>query len=110
MSDHSPHRNEPEKPAVAASVERPVRPLAARLSVLQVLLAESHPEHHATVAEAVQQLERWETYRAEMAGSERRIGRIAGNFLSLQAWEDAAKCAMRAEGMKWVQGRMPPAA
>lgn len=43
-------------------------------------------------------------------GSNRVFGRIAGNFLSLQAWEDAVKCAMKAEGMKWVQGRMPPAA
>lgn len=83
------------------------RTLAARLTVLQVLLAERHPEHHAAVREAIQALDRWEAYRAEMADKERRLGRLARNFLDCEAWEDAAKCALKADGMKWVRGRMP---
>lgn len=33
---------------------------------------------------------------------------MAKNFLELGAYEDAAKCAIKAEGMRFVLGRMPP--
>ena len=46
------------QPAGGSPVERGVRPHAARLDVLRVLLAERHPEHHAAVAEAQAELER----------------------------------------------------
>jgi hypothetical protein len=91
-------------------VDEQVRPLVARLSVLQVLLAERHPDHHATVHEALLLLDRWEGYRAELADMEQRLGKLARNFLDCGSWEDAAKCALKAEGMRWVRGRMPPAA
>lgn len=52
-------------------------------------------------------LQRWESFRDEMAGMEQRMGRLAKNFLDCGAWEDAAKCALKAEGMRWVVGRMP---
>lgn len=55
-------------------------------------------------------LNRWEAYREEIADKEQRLGGIAGNFLELGAWEDVAKCALKADGMKWVRGRMPPGA
>jgi hypothetical protein len=33
---------------------------------------------------------------------------MAKNFLELGAYEDAAKCAIKAEGMRFILGRMPP--
>ena len=60
--------------------------------------------------EAAAALMRWEAYRAELADHEKRIGKVARNFIDLGAWEDAGKCALRAEGMRWVRGRMPPEA
>ena len=60
--------------------------------------------------EAATALMRWEAYRAELEDAEKRIGKLARNFIDLGAWEDAGRCALRAEGMKWVRGRMPPAA
>jgi len=42
-------------------VDRPVRPLAARLDVLRVLLSEHHPEHHAAVSEAQAEIGRLRT-------------------------------------------------
>lgn len=43
--------------AGASPVDQPVMPLATRLAVLRVLLAERHPEHHAAVFEAERALE-----------------------------------------------------
>lgn len=37
-----------------------------------------------------------------------RQAEIAANFLKLGAYADAARCAITAEGMKFVVGRMPP--
>jgi len=53
-------------------------------------------------------LQRWEHYRTEMQGMESRYADLAKNFLELGAYEDAAKCAIKAEGMRFVLGRMPP--
>ena len=95
--------------AVGSPVERVVRPLAERLRTYcadEQLCA----EYADAMADAAAQLERWEAYRAELVDMEQRLGKIAGNFLVLGAWEDAAKCALKAEGMRWVRGRMPPAA
>ena len=55
-----------------------------------------------------EQLARWECYRAEIADMEQRLGKLARNFLDCGAWEDAAKCALKAEGLRFVRGRMPP--
>ena len=48
---------------------------------------------------------RWEDYRNEMMDMERRMAKLARNFLALGAYEDAAKCATRAEGMRFELGR-----
>lgn len=53
-------------------------------------------------------LQRWEQYRAEMQDMESRFAKLAASFLELGAYEDAAKCAIKAEGMRFVLGRMPP--
>lgn len=53
---------------------------------------------------------RWENYRNEMMYMERQMAKLASRFLDLGAYEDAAKCATRAEGMRFVLGRMPQTA
>lgn len=58
--------------------------------------------------DAMAALQRWESYRAEMQDMEARLAKLAGNFLELGDYEDAAKCALKAEGMRFVLGRMPP--
>ncbi len=52
--------------AGASPVDQPVRPLSARLDVLRVLLAERHPDHHETVAEAQAEIERLRTALMEL--------------------------------------------
>lgn len=54
-------------------------------------------------------LARWESYRAEIEDMERRMKALAFNFLELNDFESASRCAIRAEGMRFVRGRMPPA-
>lgn len=52
--------NKPDQTTVVSghvALDRRVRPLASRLSVLQVLLAERYPEHHAAVHEAICNME-----------------------------------------------------
>lgn len=61
-----------------------------------------------TLEEAQAKLDRWEAYREEMQGMEVRQAKIAADFLELGAYSDAARCAIMAEGMKFVVGRMPP--
>ena len=51
---------------------------------------------------------RWENYRNEMQNMEERMAKLARSFLDLGAYEDAAKCAIKADGMRFVIGRMPP--
>ncbi len=60
-----------------------------------------------TSPEEVQELERWRSFRAEMEQHEKRLAQLAKNFLELNAYEEAAKCAMKAEGLQYVLGRMP---
>lgn len=52
-------------------------------------------------------LDRWEDYRLEMENFERRNAELAKNFLKLGAYESAAKCAIHAEGARFMCGRMP---
>lgn len=61
-----------------------------------------------TIEQQAAEIEQWRKYRAEIADMEHRLGKLARNFLDCQSWEDAAKCALKAEGMRWVRGRMPP--
>lgn len=46
-------------------------------------------------------------FRAEMLEQQSRMASLASDFLELHAYEDAAKCAMKAEVLKWVIGRIP---
>ena len=52
-------------------------------------------------------LEKWENFRLEMIDNQKRFGKLAKNFLELEAFEDAAKCAIKAEGIRYVLARMP---
>jgi len=60
-----------------------------------------------TSPEEVQELERWHSFQAEMEQHEKRLAQLAKNFLDLNAYEEAAKCAIKAEGLRYVLGRMP---
>lgn len=62
------------------------------------------------MSKEAEELLRWEQYRAEMQDMEGRFAKLASSFLELGAYEDAAKCAIKAEGMRFVLGRMPPPA
>jgi len=55
----------------------------------------------------IEALERWELFRNEMQNHQDRLGNLAGSFLDLGAFDDAAKCAIKADGIKYVLGRMP---
>ena len=52
-------------------------------------------------------VERWEAYRAEMIAVEKGLHDIARRYLDLRAYKEAAECAMRADAMRFVIGRMP---
>ena len=75
-------------------------------SELSFLLEKNKKELEQLRASAAQ----WESYRSEMQNMEERFAKLARNFLDLRSYEDAAKCATKAEGMRFVLGRMPPSA
>lgn len=52
-------------------------------------------------------LARWESYRAEIQEMEQRMKTLAFSFLKLGDYESASRCTIKAEGMRFVQGRMP---
>lgn len=54
-----------------------------------------------------QELERWELFRTEMENHQARLAKLAASFLELGAFDDSAKCAIKADGIKYVLGRMP---
>lgn len=51
-----------------------------------------------------------DAFRAEMIDMEKRMAKLAADFLKLGAYEDAAICAMRADVFKLVLGRIPATA
>jgi len=55
----------------------------------------------------IEALERWELFRNEMQNHQDMLGHLAGSFLDLGAFDYAAKCAIKADGIKYVLGRMP---
>ena len=57
--------------------------------------------------EQSEQLERWELFRLEMQSHQDRLKKLAISFLELEAFDEAAKCAIKADGIKYVIGRMP---
>jgi hypothetical protein len=54
-----------------------------------------------------EKLERWEQYRAEMERFQGQMAKLAQNFLELQAYDDAARCAGNAAAARFICGRMP---
>jgi hypothetical protein len=54
-----------------------------------------------------EKIEKWENFRLEMKTHESRLAGLAKNFLELGAFEDSAKCSIKAEGIKYVLARMP---
>ncbi len=50
---------------------------------------------------------RWEEYRAEVMDMQKRMGKLGANFFDLQAYDDAATCAMKADSLALMIGRMP---
>lgn len=53
------------------------------------------------------ELERWELFRAEMLEHQKQLGKLAKSFLELEAFDSAAECAIKADGIKYIVGRMP---
>ncbi len=51
--------------------------------------------------------QRLDAFRDEMKDMERRMAELAADFLKLGAYEDSAKCAMKADVFKLVVGRIP---
>jgi len=60
-----------------------------------------------TVDSMAIQLERWGLFRSEMQNHQNKLAKLAISFIELNAFEDAAKCAIQAEGIKYVLARMP---
>ena len=56
------------------------------------------------------QMDRLEIFRAEMIDAQIRMAKLSANFLKLDDFENAARCAIKADGLKWVIGRIPPSA
>lgn len=51
---------------------------------------------------------RIEAYREEMLRMEKKLKELAENFLQLDDYGSAARCAIKAEGLKFIIGRIPP--
>ena len=51
--------------------------------------------------------EQWELFRKEMLENQNIMAKLAIRYLELGAFEDAARCAIKADGIKYVLGRMP---
>lgn len=48
-----------------------------------------------------------ENFRAEMERAQKQFAECSQSFLDLGAYKDVAECAMKAETLKWVIGRIP---
>lgn len=54
-------------------------------------------------------LEKWGLFRKEMLAHQKRLTSLAKSYLELEAFDSAAECAIKADGIKYVLGRMPKA-
>ena len=52
-------------------------------------------------------LERWELHRDEMTNHMDRLAKLAVSFTELGAFDDAARCLIKADGLKYALARMP---
>lgn len=57
--------------------------------------------------EDVEKLKQWESFRKEMQRNKEQLQKLAISFLELDAFEDAAKCAIKADGIDFMLKRMP---
>ena len=57
--------------------------------------------------EDIEKLKQWELFRAEMQNNKDKFKKLAVSFLELGAFEDAAKCAIKADGIDFMLKRMP---
>jgi hypothetical protein len=57
--------------------------------------------------EDVEKLKQWESFRKEMQRNKEQLQKLAMSFLELDAFEDAAKCAIKADGIDFMLKRMP---
>jgi hypothetical protein len=60
-----------------------------------------------TPQQIIAKLNRFESFSEEMVRHRDELARLSAEFLKLDAFDDAAKCAIKAEGLKFVIGRMP---
>jgi len=60
-----------------------------------------------TPEQIVESLNRFESFRDEMIRHRDRLAKLSASFLDLDAYFDSAKCAIQAEGLRFVIGRMP---
>ena len=54
-----------------------------------------------------EKLKQWELFRIEMQNQHKSLKKLALSFFELDAFEDAAKCAIKADGICFVLKRMP---
>ncbi len=55
----------------------------------------------------IEKLKEWELFRVEMQNNREKLRKLAVSFLELDAFEDAAKCAIKADGIDFMLKRMP---
>lgn len=55
----------------------------------------------------IEKLKQWELFRTEMQNNKEKLRKLAVSFLELDAFEDAAKCAIKADGIDFMLKRMP---
>lgn len=55
----------------------------------------------------IEKLKEWELFRAEMQNNREKLRKLAVSFLELDAFEDAAKCAIKADSIDFMLKRMP---
>lgn len=54
-----------------------------------------------------EKLKQWDSFRQEMQRHKEHLKKLAISFLEIDAFEDAAKCAIKAEGIDFALKRMP---
>lgn len=66
-----------------------------------------HLRKFAVNEKNTEKLKQWESFRKEMQRHKEQLKKLAISFLEVDAFEDAAKCAIKAEGIDFALKRMP---
>jgi len=75
---------------------------------LQAGITDSQVELQVSLRKSAEaEAEAWEGYRIEMKDAQARMGELGANFFKLKAYDEAAKCAMKADSLSHLIGRMP---